>query len=144
MRDVSYGHEAMKIEEHDHVHFFHSVNSMGLPQKYTTMVGGHFHEVTWTLDNKSGEPVAKCGPAMRKFVKNTARGSKTIVEPMKFYNKEHDQWVTDPHGHELEYKGSDELSTAQVQSIQRGNASVLQAMEPRKTAEADITESDRE
>lgn len=143
LKDLSFGQESMRIDEIAHVHHFHNVNSMGHAQKYTTTVGGHFHEVTWTVDPTTGYPVAKCGPAMKKLTKNTPRGSKTTVEPMKFYNKDHDQWVADNHTHDMTYLGTDELSTATVQQTQQKNAEMIASMTPKATAEASISDSDR-
>lgn len=131
----------MKLDTIEHVHHFHSVNSMGHAQKYTTTIGGHFHEVTWDLDPKTGHPSAKCGPAMKKLVKNTAKGTKTMIEPLKFFNKEDQQWITDPHTHVMNYVGSDELSTSSIQEIQKQNATFLNAQEPKKTSEAELSES---
>jgi hypothetical protein len=144
MKDLSFGNEEPKIDNIEHVHHFHNVNSMGHAQRYTTMVGGHFHEVTWSIDQKSGEPMAKCGPAMKKVIKNTPRGTKTSIEPMKFYNKANDQWFHDNHSHDMEYKGSDELSTSYIQDIQNKNAAFIQSQEPKKSSEVSITDSDRE
>lgn len=143
LKDLSFGQEHLRIDEIPHVHHYHNVNSMGHPQKYTTMVGGHFHEVQWNVDPKTGEIVAKCGPALKKVVKNTARGTKTSVEPLKFYNKEHDQHFIDEHTHEIHYLGSDELSVSHIQNIQQKNAQFLASQEPKRTAEADIVDSDR-
>jgi len=144
LKDLSFGNEEPKIDQIEHVHHYHSVNSMGHPQKYTTMVGGHFHEVSWSIDSKSGEPTAKFGPALKKIIKNTPRGTKTSVEPMKFYNKANDQWFHDTHTHEAIYLGSDELSTSHVQEIQRSNANFIQSQEPKKTPEAEIADLDRD
>lgn len=144
LKDLSFGQEELKLDKIEHVHHFHNVNSMGHAQKYTTMIGGHFHEVTWNLDPKTGEPVAKCGPALKKITRNTPRGTKTTVEKFKFFNKEHQQWIEDDHTHDMLYLGSDELSTAGIQEIQRQNATMIQAMEPKATAEASITDGDRE
>lgn len=143
MKDLSFGDQEMRLDFIEHVHHYHNVNSMGHAQKYCTTIGGHFHEVTWSLDPKTGEPIAKCGPAMKKLVKNSPRGTKTTIEPLKFFNKDEGKWITDPHTHEMEYRGTDELSTANIQEIQRQNATMLQAMEPKKTAEAEIVDQDR-
>lgn len=143
LKDLSFGSENMRIDQIEHVHHYHSVNSMGHAQKYTTMVGGHFHEVHWNVDPATGDIVAKCGPALKKVVKNTPRGTKTSVEPLKFYNKEHDQHFVDDHTHEITYVGSDELSIANIQNIQNRNAQFMAAHEPKKTTEADIVDSDR-
>lgn len=143
LKDISIGQDDLRIDQVEHVHYYHSVNSMGHAQKYTTLVGGHFHEVTWSLDPKTGEPVAKCGPALKKIIKNTPRGQKTLIEPLKFFNKEHNQWIEDNHAHDMSYMGSDELSTAQIQDTQKKNAQMIQAMEPKKSSEVDLIDNDR-
>lgn len=144
LKDLSFGGTDLRIDKIEHVHHYHSVNSMGHPQQFTTMVGGHFHKVEWSTDPKTGDPVAKCGPALKKVIKNTRTGTKTSIEPMKFYNKQHDEHFLDDHTHEMAYLGTDELSTAYIQDIQRQNASFLQAQEPKQTAEASISDGDRE
>lgn len=144
MKDVSYGQEEMKLDSIEHVHHFHSVNSMGHSQKYTNTIGGHFHEVTWSVDQKTGEPIAKCGPPLKKVPKNTARGVKINIEQLQFFNKEDKTYIKDPHTHEMTYMGTDELSSAYVQDLQKQNASFIASQEPKKTSEATITSSDGE
>ena len=143
LKDLAFGNQEMKLDTVEHVHYYHNVNSMGHAQKYTTTIGGHFHEVTWSIDPKTGLPVAKCGPAMKKVVRNTPRGTKTTIEPMKFFNKDEQRHIPDDHIHTMDYLGTDELSTANIQEIQRQNAVMIQAMEPKKTEEAEIADSDR-
>jgi hypothetical protein len=90
---------------------------MGHAQRYTTTVGGHFHEVSWNVD-KNGDLKATCGPALKKITKNTPRGTKTTNEPFKFFNKMDNEWISDGHSHEMEYIGSDELSVAGIRDTQ--------------------------
>lgn len=145
LKNLAFGGAPAKLEEIPHVHHFHSINSMGHQQKYTTMVGGHCHAVTWEIDAQ-GNYLAKCGPALKKVVRASARGNKTTYEPIMFKAESADGHfvnIKDDHVHEMEYRGSDELSVANIQAIQQKNAQMLSAMAPRPTAEASISDSDR-
>lgn len=72
-KNVSWVKNSPKFVEVEHVHFFHTKNSMGMAQEHTNEVGGHFHKVEWGVDAK-GNPVAKCGPALKKVNKRGRGG----------------------------------------------------------------------
>lgn len=76
----------------EHCHIFHSIDSNGRPQKYSTHIGGHCHEIKVNL-NPDGSFKVECGPPLRRF-KNSR------VEPVEPY---------DTHTHEVEYIESIEL-----------------------------------
>lgn len=58
--------DAVRMVDVEHCHFFHSVDSNGRPQKYSSSIGSHCHEVKITLD-ENGDFIAECGPPLRKF-----------------------------------------------------------------------------
>jgi hypothetical protein len=145
-KNVSFVPGQPEIKSVEHVHFFHTVNSMGMPQKYTNEVGGHFHEVFWQMDAQ-GNLVAKCGPALKKVSKRGRDNlTKTVIVPVEYLDKVSAETpfnLKDDHSHGMTYHGSDEISAKKVQDIQMKNAQLISAMEPKTTPEADLVENDR-
>ena len=132
LKNISFKRGVVDIHQVEHVHFFHSVNSMGMPQRFTNMVAGHFHEITWEI-GPNGEPVAKCGPALMKQTKRLPDGtSKTNNVQVKWRDEmfvdprsgEQGRDVIDNHTHQMLYMGTDELSNDRVRAIQEQNAKV--------------------
>lgn len=142
MKNISWKKGSPNLQNIEHVHYFHSVNSLGMKQQFTTTVGGHFHKVDWKIDEKTGEPVAVCGPAMKKIVKAQEDGSqKTSIVPCRFFagkqinedtGEERERWITDDHKHDMVYQGTDELTADMVRGNQEGTAKVTIAIEPPK------------
>lgn len=118
LKNTSWQRGVVRIEPVEHVHFYHTINSMGMEQKYTNSVGGHFHEVK-VVKNESGEIVrVDCGPALKKIMRKTPSGlGKTTYEPIKFDDKENGQIIVDDHKHSFEYKGSDEIIPNKLTSV---------------------------
>lgn len=134
-KNVSWKSKVLDLHDVEHVHHFHSVNSHGMPQKFTNLVGGHFHEVTWDI-GKDGVPVAKCGPAMRKVTRKTPVGAKTsneIVQWETFHSETGAPiMIQDKHTHEMRYEGTDVITSEQIKATQKQNAeaaAVAQTME---------------
>lgn len=123
---------AEKVKRVEHVHYFHSHNSQGKPMTQTAAVGGHVHEVTYSVDAE-GNWVAKCGPPLKKVTKLIGGVARVKWERIKYKNPEpsdesgEDQWLTDEHTHEMTYRGSEVISTARVQEIQRSNQAQIGA-----------------
>lgn len=112
LKNHSYTPKVINIDHVDHTHFFHTINSMGMPQKYTTAVGGHFHEIKIIQKTPDEPPTIECGPALKKIVKSMPGGlSKTLYVPVTFkYIDQNDgqhKELVDKHSHKFEYKGSD-------------------------------------
>lgn len=121
-KNTSHTPGAPRFLDVEHVHFFHSVDSVGHAQQFTNHVGGHCHKVEWSVD-ENGSLVAKCGPAVRKKKKMTRNGVQTVYEPVfyerKFseesgYTENIDEIATterivDNHRHEMTYLGSDDV-----------------------------------
>jgi hypothetical protein len=148
-KNTSFIRGQVRVDHIEHVHHFHSVNSLGMPQKFTTTVGGHFHEVEWKV-NAEGELQAKCGPPLRKVQKVTSRGVRTITEPVVWREEggenengqliePHD--VKDTHTHELVYIGSDELSRAKIEATQEKSAALISASAPKMPEDFDVAEA---
>jgi hypothetical protein len=125
-KNVSWVKFQPKLVDVEHVHFFHTKNSMGMPQEYTNEVGGHFHKIEWGVD-ASGNPVAKCGPALKKIQKRGRGGlMSTINKPIswvdKFDEESEERVLTDDHVHDMVYMGSDELSVIKQTHLAPGAA----------------------
>lgn len=128
-----------------HIHFFHTVTSNGKPQQYTTAVGGHFHEVEWNIDPVTGEPVAKCGPPLKKVAVPGIDGLTTHeIREIKWHDGvgsmgQRGKDIIDTHRHEMIYEGSDEFTTEQIRQTQAANrAGVMDGMEAaRQTLKAE-------
>jgi len=115
----------VKVKSIEHVHFFHTVNSNGQPQKYTSPVAGHVHEIEWGVDNE-GNLVAKCGPPVKKVVRPGKNGiPRSSYEPIRVTNYDavdgEPDVIPDNHQHKMVYLGSDRLSRAKVDSIKKAN-----------------------
>ena len=115
---------AEKVKRVEHVHFFHSHNSQGKEMTQTAAVGGHIHEVSYGVDS-DGNWVAKCGPPLRKVTRLVAGVPRVKYEKITYknpdYTGDNDEILVDDHTHEMTYRGSEKLSTARVQEIQREN-----------------------
>lgn len=155
-KNMSWVKGVVKLDHIEHVHHFHSVNSQGMPQKYTTEVGGHFHAVTWEIGS-DGIPKAKCGPSLTRITKNTPTGTKTNIVPTKWLDttsqhrdgEEMDgedvvsRWIEDRHTHDLNYVGTDELSHASITSRAEGTAAIVDKVTPKiPTDEIEVAEAD--
>lgn len=126
-KNVSFRKGIVQIENIDHGHIFHSHNSQGMPQKYTSTVGGHFHEVRQFMD-EDGTLRVECGPALRhKFLKKP-NGQKRVIVPVTFNDQQNDKVITDNHRHDFQYLGSESLSSAKVQALQAKTQAAVKAM----------------
>lgn len=121
-KNLSHVPGSPRMMDVEHVHFFHSVDSVGNPQQFTNHVGGHCHKIEWSTD-ADGNLIAKCGPAVRKKKKLTRNGVQTVYEPVFYEQKflDTDSYsedvtdmptatkIVDGHKHEMTYLGSDEI-----------------------------------
>lgn len=114
----------VQIEEFGHVHFFHTYDSSGRAQQYSTPSAGHFHEVKWHVD-EDGNMKAICGPAMQyKYVKRAGRQAKKLTK-ITWEDEQNERVIEDNHVHEIEYRWSEELSKDAIE--RRRNAMTQQA-----------------
>lgn len=115
------------LKEVEHVHFFHSHDSMGIPQTTCVSVGGHSHKIRTHDDqgnplvDKHGQPRVECGPPFRRVKVKRGRKMVTIEEPVKF-GMEDGEAVVDKHTHVFKYLDSQELSPDKMEQLKKGNA----------------------
>lgn len=109
-KNTSFKKGHVKLETIPHTHFFHTYDSSGRPQQYSTPCGGHFHEVKWKMDPETGELVGECGPALRYVYKKRGGTQKRYLEGVKWEDEVNDQMVVDNHTHVCEYAWSEQLS----------------------------------
>lgn len=89
-----------------HEHFFHTVDSSGRPQKYCAPVGGHFHELKVTKNNKGEIVDVEVIGGPLKFLRKKVNGRiKKVAVP---FNEQ------DQHTHEISYEGSNKLGKAKI------------------------------
>lgn len=142
-RNTSWTIDNPRIQNIPHIHFFHSHNSQGRPQKYTNNVGGHFHEVETYVD-ENGNIIAKCGPALRKVTKRLKNGKqKRVIEPVKWFDENResdgkDPWIVDDHSHILDYQYSEEINPHSVMERQGRNAQAMQAIAAEQRTSVDL------
>lgn len=106
-KDMATQGNAPFLQNVEHVHFYHSFDSTGRKQVKSTMIGGHFHEVTVISEgDDENPPRIKVGPAV-KYVsvrnKRTKRVEKRI-QPL----------AMDEHTHDVTYLRSDKLKPRKV------------------------------
>ena len=148
-KNLSFKPGSPNIQQIEHVHYFHSVDSVGLDQQFTNHVGGHCHKITWSV-NETGELVASCGPAVRKRRKITRSGMQTVYEPVFFednfidansYSEDIDKpkatKVVDEHRHAMTYLGSDEVDPKILGASIKLPPEATQLDEDRKLLEAE-------
>ncbi len=99
-RDLSLDRDGSLMDEVEHVHYFHTVDSAGRVQKLSNLVGGHFHEMTVEQDPEGGVPIVTAGPAMVYISKKV--GKKAAVKLAVPYEE-------DQHTHEVTYMGSQKI-----------------------------------
>lgn len=138
-KNMSWQKGVVQIEEVEHCHFFHTINSQGIEQTYTSPIAGHFHKITWKTDSE-GNLIAECGPALHKrMVKKPNGEQKTKIEEIKFHDGMSDdgaEYIKDNHTHIMTYKGSEIITKKSVQALQQSNLSaVTQLQEFDSTAE---------
>lgn len=110
-----------------HSHYFHTVNSRFKSQKYTETTGGHFHEITWSID-ANGRPYAECGPAMEIKHKKSPTGMKKQVVRVCWFDAETDSKVYDDHTHDVTYLDSENLSETGIKKTVQENRAKIAAI----------------
>lgn len=120
-KNVSWVYKDPRIEEVEHCHFYHSHNSSGRPQRYTSSAVGHFHEVTVSTDDE-GNLVAECGPPLEKIFRTLTNGQqKSEIVQIAYFDQNRNDYIRDDHRHDMTYLHSEELSSSKVQAIQTEN-----------------------
>lgn len=102
------------IEEFEHCHIYHTVDSSGKKQEASSPVGGHHHPITLVVD-PSGVPTLKVGPPA-KWVKKKIRGvMRRVSEPIWLEGAEgvEGERERDEHTHAVSYLGSERIKLRQ-------------------------------
>lgn len=111
-KNVSFTLNKPEIVEIEHSHYFHTHDSKSRPQKTTSTIAGHWHEVTWKED-ANGNLVAECGPPIKFNYRQTPSGTKKVKGPIKF-TKINDMGekviIEDTHTHKMTYMHSELLT----------------------------------
>lgn len=128
-KNMSYNPHQAKIVEVEHCHFFHSVDSRGVPQTKTNSVGGHYHDVSMVMGkDENGKDVVvdvKIGPPLKVGTRRLASG-RQIKSAMKIswvdesqIKGEEDEplLIEDNHEHVWQYLGMELLSGKQRPNV---------------------------
>lgn len=108
-KNVAYKENTLEMQNIEHVHFFHTIDSHGFEQKVSQPVAGHMHEVKIEIEN---------GKIVKTFVgvakKETDRkvGNGAIVKQLSsiaFGVDHRGEEQFDAHTHEIEYIKSEEI-----------------------------------
>lgn len=100
-KKVSYDGQDPAYEAVEHTHFFHTVDSNGRRQQFSTPTGGHFHEIV-VMHNSAGVPHLEVGPPLRWVKKKVKGRSKRYASPVPS--------EIDSHKHKSEYLGSQRIT----------------------------------
>lgn len=93
-RDIGYNNQHPILESVEHVHFYHSIDSRGNPQEFSTKIAGHFHRITIMDDG-----TAICSePLMEVISRRGGRQQKSYVKVPH-----------DNHTHEVVYRCSEKI-----------------------------------
>lgn len=123
-----------KLIEQEHCHFFRSINDQGIPNEYSTAIGGHFHKVTLEWDEDGTLLSAKCGPPLHKTQVTMGASKRKVsrIVPVTFDNEnlhtgilEH---LPDSHTHEMDYLYTDEFTTQKREAMRAEEAAKVKAL----------------
>ena len=103
-KNVAGDHQEPNYQDVEHTHFFHTVDSLGIPQEYCTPIGGHFHQMTVIPGAEGKTPKVIAGPPL-KWV-SQKRNKRTIRVAVEL-NEDH-------HTHPIAYVESQPIKLAQV------------------------------
>lgn len=120
LKNDSYKKDNPMLVAMAHEHIFHTVDSRGKPMAHCGFVGGHTHEVT-IKTNADGEMTVECGPPVKvERVKDRTGRVKTKYVPVRFFdafaNDGDGEMIVDDHKHEMEYRGSEVWTQAEMKA----------------------------
>ncbi len=124
-RDVSWN-DRPDIETIEHCHFFHTIDSDGRVQTYSTPTASHFHkmEVVPNAD-PTKPPTVRCASGPLKWVRKRIRGKMT-----KLVESTSTEDCPDDHTHEVLYRCSNKVA---VRTANAAAVAIITA-EAQKTA----------
>lgn len=109
-KNISYQKDSLDMVKMEHVHFFHSIDSHGFPQKTCNPVAGHTHEITIKLDAKGEIERVVCGASKKQIEITRAKGViKKELVPISFGVNSQGETEVDVHTHEIEYVRSEKI-----------------------------------
>ncbi len=118
LKQTGYNDHDPHIEDVQHSHFFHSVDSNGKKQTKCAAVGGHFHsvKVQYTPDGKvamdaNGKLLVTVGPAVRAAKKKSRGITQNIEVPIQIGMGPNSE--IDTHTHEVTYVRSESVKSCQ-------------------------------
>lgn len=115
------------ILELEHTHVFHSYDSKGRPQKFTSTTGGHFHEIQHGVDDE-GNVYAKCGPALQTVVRKGSGGRQIKkIGPIVWKDVDNEVEINDNHTHQMTYISSEFLTEQIIGEMQNRNRAGVKA-----------------
>ncbi len=97
-----------------HEHFFHTVDSNGIKQKHSNLVGSHFHVMTIEKNPTGGPPIVKCGPAVKEVKKIMNGRTVKTVEPYLRYVDDQGSARVDNHTHVVKYEKSNRVPIRKI------------------------------
>lgn len=116
-KNVSFKKFQPQIEEFEHCHIFHTVDSRGKAQLSSSAVGGHFHDVEWSVSS-TGEFQIKCSEPFQIVTVVTKAGmTKKEKRPVAFEDGINDKTIKDTHTHEFQYLGSETLEIGRPRAV---------------------------
>lgn len=122
LRNVAWAEGEVEYVEIEHVHFFHTIDSDGRSQTYTTPTGNHFHKVRLIPNPQGGPPTALCDSGPLTMIKKKVKGKWVrVAEPTA---------GEDVHVHEVKYIRSDKIDVRKVHNT----AVNIAAADAQKTA----------
>ncbi len=113
-KNVAFNSGSYEIVSVQHEHFFHTIDSSGTKQKYSNLVGSHFHQMIVTPNPAGGPPNVKCGPAVKEVRKLVNGRSVKVLEPCLKYPDDNGRVITDDHTHEVVYMRSNRIPIRKV------------------------------
>lgn len=122
-RNTAIQGEPPVLDDIEHVHHFHSVDSSGRKQTRSYAIGGHFHEMELVKPATKKTPaIYRCGPPMRDArVKIRGKIQKKCVPAVVYQDKNEKgepiaggERILDTHSHEVVYLRSNKIQMRKV------------------------------
>lgn len=99
-RNVSYQDGQDMWVRYEHVHFFHTIDSKGRPQKNSTAIGGHFHYMEKIGTGPDGLAIYKASKPMVEVWRKVQGKRRRVAVPV----------IGDDHDHEVDYQYSEKIT----------------------------------
>lgn len=87
IKNIGFG-KRPKLEDMEHCHIYHTYDSNGSKLKGTNQVGGHYHEIEVSIDEKTGDLVGKCSPPIQNLRSETIVGKDLHIHQVRYLKSE--------------------------------------------------------